>query len=248
MPAPLQQPAGRHSILPLFPLLASHNPSTRLDAALHLVHALPQAQGPAAHANDADTPYALKRLVAGLASSNDAARQGFAVALTQLVALLPADSPQARNILAQVFDQTTPKQGADPREERDLYFARLMGLHALVRSGVLVRPGPDSTQDRWQECLGGLVSLANKKTWIREPSYWVVCDALQALCDAPDSLEWKHAALEWAVQRLVGDSREKARGFSPEKVAVVLVLQANNVVRPPLPLPLLLFPSPRSPS
>ncbi|GAA5938783.1 hypothetical protein JCM3775_001989 [Rhodotorula graminis] len=229
MPALPQQPApsGRHSILPLFPLLASHNPSTRLDAALHLVQALPH--GTPSTANDPDTPYALKRLVAGLASSNDAARQGFAVALTQLVALLPSDSPLARNILAQVFDQTTPKQGADPREERDLYFARLMGLHALVRSGVLVRPTDPAGADRWKECVGGLVSLANKKTWIREPSYWVVCDALAALCAAPDSLPWKHDALQWAVQRLVGDSREKARGFSPEKVAVVLVLQAHNV-------------------
>ncbi|GAA5896425.1 hypothetical protein JCM8208_001871 [Rhodotorula glutinis] len=229
MPAPPQQPppTGRHSILPLFPLLASHNPSTRLDAALHLVHALPQPTN--LTTNDPDTPYALKRLVAGLASSNDAARQGFAVALTQLVALLPTDSHLARNILAQVFDQTTPKQGADAREERDLYFARLMGLHALVRSGILVRPDALHAQDRWQECVGGLVSLANKKTWIREPSYWVVCDALAALCAAPDSLPWKRDALQWAVQRLVGDSREKARGFSPEKVAVVLVLQAHNV-------------------
>lgn len=236
---PVGQSQGRHSILPLFPLLASHNPSTRLDAASTLVNALPLDHSAGANV-DPDTPYALKRLVAGLASSNDAARQGFAVALAQLVALLPADSPLARNILTQVFEQTTPKAGADAREERDLFFARLMGLHALVRSGVLLRddaPGATTAGDRWKEAVGALVSLANKKTWIREPSYWVVCEALRALCAAPASLAWKDDALQWAVQRLVGDAREKARGFSPEKVAVVLVLQANNVVRPrPPPL------------
>ncbi|BGP37888.1 DNA-directed DNA polymerase [Rhodotorula kratochvilovae] len=231
MPAPTAVPQGhaaKHSVLPLFPLLASHNPATRLDAAAQLVHALPLLST----SDDADTPYALKRLVAGLASSNDAARQGFAVALAQLVALLPADSHQVRRILPQVVEQTTPKAGADAREERDLLFARLMGLHALVRSGVLVRPDSSAAGaegDNWKETVGALVSLANKKTWIREPSYWVICEALRALCDAPDALAWKADALQWAVQRLVGDAREKARGFSPEKVAVVLVLQAHNV-------------------
>ncbi|GAA6051861.1 hypothetical protein JCM3770_005503 [Rhodotorula araucariae] len=225
---PTGTPTAKHSVLPLFPLLASHNPSTRLEAAAQLVRALPLL----ATSDDPDTPYALKRLVQGLASSNDAARQGFAVALAQLVALLPADSHQVRRILPQVVEQTTPKAGADAREERDLLFARLMGLHALVRSGVLVRPDSSAAGidgDNWKETVQALVSLGNKKTWIREPSYWVVCEALRALCAAPDSLAWKADALQWAVQRLVGDAREKARGFSPEKVAVVLVLQAHNV-------------------
>jgi hypothetical protein len=118
----------------------------------------------------------------------------------------------------------------DAREERDLLFARLMGLHALVRSGVLVRSGAASRDGQaWQEVVGALVGLGNKKTWIREPSHWVVCEALKALLSS--DVEFKDECVKWAVQRLVNDAREKAKGWGPEKVAIVLVLQNHGVVR-----------------
>ncbi|GAA5968040.1 hypothetical protein JCM11641_003709 [Rhodosporidiobolus odoratus] len=215
-------PSARQSILPLFPLLSSHQLATRLDASLQLLQALPLSAP--STSTDPDTPYALKRLLAGLASSNEAARQGFAVALSQLVAVLPDD--RANAVLPQLFEQTTSKAGMDSREERDLLFARLMGLHALVRSGVLVR---SSAQEggQWQETVQALVGLGNKKTWIREPAYWVVCEALKALLESEAS--WKDESTTWAVQRLVNDAREKAKGWGPEKVAIVLTLQSYGV-------------------
>ncbi|GAA6004581.1 hypothetical protein JCM10207_000945 [Rhodosporidiobolus poonsookiae] len=214
----------RQSILPLFPLLSSHQLATRLDAAHQLLTALPLTQ----HlSSDPDTPYALKRLIAGLASSNEAARQGFAVALTQLVASLPDE--RAQHVLPQLVEATASKAGMDSREERDMLFARLMGLHALVRSGILTRPdGPASNQgESWQEVVQALVALGNKKSWIREPAYWVVCEALRTLLEA--QAEWKDECVRWAVQRLVNDAREKAKGWGPEKVAIVLVLQSYGV-------------------
>ena len=64
------------SILPLFPLLSSHDPPTRLDASLSLIQSLPlDAAHPTPAASDADTDYAIKRLVTGLGSSNEASRQ-----------------------------------------------------------------------------------------------------------------------------------------------------------------------------
>ncbi|GAA5868932.1 hypothetical protein JCM3774_006794 [Rhodotorula dairenensis] len=243
MPPVAQQGGGaRQSILPLFPLLASHHPDTRIDAACDLLDALPLAHhAPPAHATtNADLPYALKRLVAGLASSNDAARQGFAVALAQLTALLPNQADQAR-VLPQLLEATASRPGIDAREERDLLFARLVGLHALVRSGVLVRlttssqnPAAEAavTEEEagqpWKDVILALIALANRKSWIREPSYWVVCEALRSLLEH-DSLPWRNEAVQWAVQRLVGDARERARGWSPEKVAIVLVFQRYNV-------------------
>lgn len=221
---------ARQSILPLFPLLASHHPHTRIDAALDLLDALPLAEP-----KSADLPYALKRLVAGLASSNDAARQGFAVALAQLTALLP-DHADAARVLPQLLEATASRPGIDAREERDLLFARLVGLHALVRSGVLVRDQGPTVAERgqpWKDVILALVALANRKSWIREPSYWVVCEALRSLLEHADddAHPWRQEAAQWAVQRLVGDARERARGWSPEKVAIVLVFQRYNVVR-----------------
>ncbi|BGO97632.1 rDNA transcriptional regulator POL5 [Rhodotorula toruloides] len=225
---PRAHAATASSTLPLFPLLASHNPQTRTDAATQLITALPLSLSDPKQ--DPDTPYTLKRLVTGLASSNEAARQGFAVALAQLVQSLPEDN-DAATVFPALIEATTSKAGMDAREERDLLFARLMGLHALVRSGVLVRPEGKASNagENWKEVVLALVSLANKKTWIREPAYWVVCDALRALLEVDDAVAWKAETVQWAVQRLLGDAREKARGWSPEKVAIVLVLQSHGV-------------------
>ncbi|GAA5989331.1 hypothetical protein JCM10908_001261 [Rhodotorula pacifica] len=234
MPPTTNGAGSRQSILPLFPLLASHHSHTRIDAALDLLNALPlSTQTPASSpAQAADTPYALKRLVAGLASSNDAARQGFAVALAQLTALLP-DQQHAAQVLPQLMEATSSRAGIDAREERDLLFARLVGLHALVRSGVLVRAdGPTVAEQGqpWKDVLLALVALSNRKSWIREPSYWVVCEALRSLLEQDaKTVQWRDEAVQWAVQRLIGDARERARGWSPEKVAIVLVLQSYNV-------------------
>ncbi|GAA5863751.1 hypothetical protein JCM1840_005755 [Sporobolomyces johnsonii] len=226
MPPAASTSDRKQSILPLFPLLASHDHSTRLDASCSLLNTLPLPTPPS---NDPDTPYALKRLVAGLASSNESARQGFAVALSQLVALLPDD--RAATVLPQLTEATTSKSGLDAREERDLLFARLMGLHALVRSGVLVRPtGPASNAgEPWKEVVLALVQLGNRKSWIKEPAYWVICEALRELLEVDDEVAWKDETVKWAVQRLLNDAREKAKGWSPEKVAVVLVLQTHGV-------------------
>lgn len=219
--------SGKQSILPLFPLLASHDETTRLDASYTLLNSLPLPTPPK---NDADTPYAIKRLVAGLASSNESARQGFAVALAQLVETLPDEI--AKDVLPAYDDATTSRAGMDAREERDLLFAKLVGAHALVRSGVLVRPTGEASNagESWKEVVQQLVALANKKSWIREPSYWVICEAIEALATAPAS-EWKDDAIKWAVQRLVNDAREKAKGWGPDKIAVVLTLQAHGIVR-----------------
>ncbi|POY74321.1 hypothetical protein BMF94_2515 [Rhodotorula taiwanensis] len=224
---------SRQSILPLFPLLASHHSHTRIDAATDLLAALPLSPE-ATSAHGTDLTYALKRLVAGLASSNDAARQGFAVALAQLATLLP-DRDQAANLLPQLMEATTSRAGMDAREERDLLFARLVGLHALVRSGILVRPTVDASSaepggQAWRDVILALVTLANRKSWIREPSYWVVCEALRSLLETSDAdVPWREEAVQWAVQRLLGDARERARGWSAEKVAIVLVLQSHRV-------------------
>lgn len=233
----------RQSILPLFPLLASHHPHTRIDAACDLLDALPLTAEQGTNAGP-DTPYALKRLVAGLASSNDAARQGFAVALAQLAALLP-DEQQTAKLLPQLMDATTSRAGMDAREERDLLFARLVGLHALVRSQVLVRPQGPTVADQgqpWRDVILALVALANRKSWIREPSYWVVCEALRSLLETDsDQVQWRDEAVQWAVQRLIGDARERSRGWSPEKVAIVLVFQSHGVVSLALVLQLDLY-------
>lgn len=220
----------KQSILPLFPLLASHDESTRLSASYNLLSSLPLNP---LKPNDTDLEYSLKRLLAGLTSSNESARQGFAVALTQLLSQLKESPQEIRQVLIK-FEQATNgnKNGLDHREERDLFFAKLVGSHAIIRSGILYKQQDGGGED-WKEIVGGLVSLGNKKTWLKEPTTWVICQAIQDLAQLPateEESDWKRDCLNWAVQRLVNDSREKAKGWGPDKLSIVLTLKSNNVV------------------
>lgn len=218
------------SILPLFPLLSSHDTPTRLDASLSLLSALPLDPTAPQPANDADTPYTIKRLVNGLGSSNEASRQGFAVALAELLARLPLDKTNA--VLPLILTTSTPSAGSDSREERDLLFARLLGLHAVLRSGIVFRP--ESTNgETFKDVILALLALSGKKSWIREPAYWVLIEGVRTLLELSGEADvpaWRDDIGQWLIQRLLVDSREKARGWSPEKIALVIVLQACGVV------------------
>lgn len=222
--------ADKASILPLFPLLSSHDPPTRLDASVSLISSLPSIEidGSEPQLDDPDTPYALKRLVDGLGSSNQASRQGFAVALAELVARLP--QAQAESVLPQIIASSTPTAGSDSKEERDMLFGRLLGLHAIVRSSVLYQHA-QSAHDGFKEVILALLSLSGKKSWMREPAYWVLVQSVRTLLELEGEAApaWRDELTAWIVQRLLVDSREKARGWGPDKVALVLILQAFEV-------------------
>lgn len=213
------------SILPLFPLLTSHDQPTRLDASVSLLTSLPLTA--VNGASSTDVSYTIKRLVTGLGSANEAAREGFAVALAELIALLPFDS--ARTILPLVLDTTTAPGSADGKEERNLLFGRLFGLHALVRSNVLLhKEQPDSEQ--YKDTILALVALSGRKSWMREPASWAIVEAVRSLISATSAPVWKQEVSEWLVQRLINNPREKARGCTPEKVALVLIMQQSGIV------------------
>jgi DNA polymerase phi len=217
----------QESILPLFPLLSSHDQPTRLDASVSLLTSLPLGKSSTTSEVPTDVSYTIKRLVTGLGSANEAAREGFAVALAELISLLPIE--RARTILPLVLETSIAPGSADGKEERNLLFGRLFGLHALVRSGVLLhQEQPDSEQ--YKDTVLALLALSGRKSWMREPATWAIVEAVRALVSATPAPAWKQEACEWLVQRLLNDPREKARGWTPDKVALVLVMQQSGMV------------------
>lgn len=117
------------------------------------------------------------------------------------------------------------------QEERDVLFARLFGLTAVIRSGLLVRTTPLSasasnapavaTLASYQTLLENLIALGEKKSWLKESAWWTIglaVDALQA-----SEVDWKDRAFEATIQTIYAG--ENAKAWSPEKVALTLKLQ-----------------------
>lgn len=115
------------------------------------------------------------------------------------------------------------------QEERDVLFARLFGLTAVIQSGLLVRDTPLSTSAssqtaasnlaNYQEVLQELFALGEKKSWLRESAWWTIGLAIDAL--STSQIAWKKAAFDSTIQSIFVDNKT----WSPEKVALTLKLQ-----------------------
>eukprot|EP00658_Telonema_sp_P-2_P073600 TRINITY_DN6269_c0_g1_i1.p1 TRINITY_DN6269_c0_g1~~TRINITY_DN6269_c0_g1_i1.p1 ORF type:complete len:707 (+),score=208.11 TRINITY_DN6269_c0_g1_i1:72-2192(+) len=107
--------------------LSSLEPDARHKATAELIQTLEQ--------HKAHGEYCLKRLVRGLGSAREAARQGFATALAEL---LTVDQEMDLGDVVSMIHECHPvgsKSGGGSQQERDALFGRVFGLMAVVRSG-----------------------------------------------------------------------------------------------------------------
>ncbi|KAG6919948.1 hypothetical protein DXG01_013297 [Tephrocybe rancida] len=234
--------------LPLFWHLSSASKKERLDASVKLVGALEQFQSQFVPVNKSgatsasgdegeddedeeglfksdgldllnaqDVSYSIRRLVRGLASPRESSRLGFAVALTEIVSL--------------IVDGTNTQGSMTGQEERDVLFARLFGLTAVIQSGLIVRTGSliasassaadASTPSSYEETIKELLALGEKKSWLRESAWWTISLAIDALKES--TVSWKSNAIDNTLQQVfVGYDI-----WSPEKVALALKLQVS---------------------
>ncbi|EJD05959.1 uncharacterized protein FOMMEDRAFT_104342 [Fomitiporia mediterranea MF3/22] len=174
--------------------------------------------------NAADVAYAIRRLVRGLASPRESSRLGFAVALTELLSRMDTISCEQILVLLKNASQTTGSMSG--QEERDMLFARLFGLKAIVQSGVLLSQKPLRSSSTSSSSLKGfevflleLITLGDKKSWLRESCWWTLLSAVKAL--STSEVPWKATAYDMLLDRVyVGD-----KSWSPEKIALTLILQ-----------------------
>ncbi|CAO1616346.1 unnamed protein product [Sympodiomycopsis kandeliae] len=163
----------------------------------------------------ADVSYSLRRLTRGLASPREQSRLGFAVALTELLAR--TDTLTAIDVLVLVLRASTPVGKVSRSEERNLLFARLFGVQALVRSGLLSRSSSVSDVTR---AIDILVELGEKKSPLRESAGWVLVQMLESI-----SSETSTSPSSVRKSTCEALSRYATQGeLSPEKLAVLLKL------------------------
>ena len=157
-------------LVEIYNRLADEKESRRLKAASKLLKKLEKAS---------DNPHqintTLRRLFRGLCSSRKAARQGFSIALTELLSQLGSgkiDTPLVSGFLVSIWeDSTSPEGGATKQEERDHFFGRVFGADAIIKSGILTSK---LDREQWKRLLDLVCSVSQKKPWLRQECGWLL--------------------------------------------------------------------------
>ncbi|KAJ2470176.1 DNA-directed DNA polymerase, partial [Coemansia sp. RSA 2320] len=163
--------------------LASLDSEKRLEAATGLISALCKFQSERAAGGSSteqalseedldricasDVSYAVKRLVKGLASPRDGARQGYSMALSELLARV--DCISVKVVLDLLWKYTSATKSMKGQEQRDMRFGRIFGLMALLQSGILTRRGTGAAEVR--KIVTELAAIGAKKSYLREIAY-----------------------------------------------------------------------------
>lgn len=124
--------------------------------------------------------YALRRLVRGVASSRESARQGFAMALASVLEALPlVRVDYVLKLIKKSLEVTSSMKG---QEKRDGLLGQLFALGAVVRSGRLVADDEDTKHANLaRDIAEQLLSLANKKVFLREPAITLLLHLIDKL-------------------------------------------------------------------
>ncbi|KAL3690685.1 hypothetical protein R1sor_004336 [Riccia sorocarpa] len=140
--------------------------------------ALPQGEGKVEeglHDCSPSVQYALRRLVRGVASSRECSRQGFALALAAVLGAVPCIPGAAViKMVEKNLEITASMKGP---EVRDALLGQLFAYGAVVRSSrVLGQAEKPDQQELAKEVTQQLLSLAKKKTFLREPAAYLVAE------------------------------------------------------------------------
>ncbi|KAI8074718.1 DNA polymerase phi-domain-containing protein [Gongronella butleri] len=129
-----------------------------------------------------DVAYAVRRLIRGLPSSREGARQGFSLALTELLAVM--DMLTTHLVLDLLERHTDRIEASNNEETRDLLFGRLFGLMAIASSGILRRDS--TTVDDLLRVFKMLADLAHTKNYLHEVCYHVLAQIVPFVHDVTD--------------------------------------------------------------
>jgi DNA polymerase phi len=143
--------------------------------------------------------YAVRRLIRGVSSSRECARQGFALGLTVLLAVVP--SIKVNSLMKLIVDLLDVPSSMKGQEAKDCLLGRLFAYGALARSGRLT----DDYSVHIKEFVSSLISLASRKRYLQEPAVSVILQfaeklpvdtLLKEVLEASGLQEWFDGAIE----------------------------------------------------
>lgn len=164
-----------------------------------------------------DLTYAVNRLTKGLASSRAAARQGFALALTEVLRVFP--NVPIKDVVEQLITTTSNINNPSKSEMRDMALGRVIGTLAIVRSGRL-QSAPVSGSGRLAaKLMDAVLPILAKRPWIGSAG----SEAVSSLLECITLKEWNAhvaAVLEPFLQ-------DPVAGWTPEQVSITLALETH---------------------
>ncbi|KAJ4843122.1 hypothetical protein Tsubulata_002909 [Turnera subulata] len=148
--------------------------------------------------------YAVRRLVRGVSSSRECARQGFALGLTLLLGGIR--SIRLESFLKLVVDFLEVSSSMKGQELKDCLLGRLFAYGALARSGRLLEEWMSDHNTAFvKEFTSIVISLATKKRYLQEPAVAVILELVEKLpaeallnhvLEAPGLREWFESATD----------------------------------------------------
>ncbi|KAJ1815007.1 DNA-directed DNA polymerase, partial [Coemansia sp. RSA 2598] len=206
--------------------LSSLDANQRLESATQLISALVKFQEAMPSSKDmatteeemaklcaSDVSYAVKRLIKGLASPRDGARQGFSIALSELIARISCIS--VKLVLSLLWRYTEATNSMKGQEQRDMHFGRIFGLMALVQSGIIARKGTTSVEIR--KIVMELASTGAKKSYLREIAYVTLASIVPELS--------KFDFRDEAISMFVAVALDKGAIETPDELFLAMCLR-----------------------
>lgn len=168
--------------------------------------------------------YAIRRLIRGISSSREYARQGFALGLAAALESIRAIRIEAlMKLIPSLLEYSSSMRGP---EAKDNLLGRLFGFGAIVRSGRVSRQWTrDKSSPIVRDFVSEVIELGNKKRYLTEPAVAVILDLTRKLPDeaiisevleAPGVQDWFNRAAD------VGD---------PDALFLALKLQERTSVQ-----------------
>lgn len=138
------------------------------------------------------------------------------------------NSVTCAQIITLISDSTKAHGSMTGQEERDVLFARLFGFMSIIQSGLLVRIGSSSnsapvemsTLSNYTDILSQLITLGEKKSWLRESVWHTILTAIDVLHSS--KVTWKSDAVETTCQQIFVEYKF----WTPEKIAVALKMKS----------------------
>ncbi|KAK9766822.1 DNA-directed DNA polymerase [Basidiobolus ranarum] len=159
-----------------------------------------------------DVSYSVKRLIRGLPTYRQGARQGFALALTELLSFL--DFIPVKVITELIFKHSEITGNMKGQEERDILFGRIFGFMAIIQSGMIARETTELADI--QELIKNLVEYSSTKSYLREPCYQLVI----AMLPHVQKLSFKDEAVNLIISETLKNGLK-----TPEEIDLVLAMQ-----------------------